>query len=351
MRSGAVRSIQPTMDSPSSVDPAASVPSGTILVSGACGFIGAYLCRYFASRGASVLAVDGPSGNDWRLRGLPGVRRVKLDLTSWPDVRTVLAREMPSVVINCAAYGAYSSQTDAERIYRVNLHAVRYLLEAARELPTLRAFIQAGSSSEYGLNCSAPSEAAPTLPDSDYAASKIGATAVTQLYALKHGVPAWVFRLYSVYGPYEDFSRLVPRLLLGAQQRTWPPLVNPAISRDFVFVDDVCRAVEAVINQSQSLRPGEIYNIGTGARTTLGELVSLVRSTFDISAEPEWGSMPNRSWDHPDWFSDPRKAKRDFGWAASLSLRDGLLATMRWLEANPDVVAEGQQSSVLPVRS
>src|SRR5688572_4882573 len=115
-----------------STSPAAGVPREKILVAGACGFIGAYLCRYFASRGASILAVDGPSGYDWRIRGVPGVRRVKLDLTSWPDVKSVMAREQPTVVINCAAYGAYSSQTDAERIYLVNLHAVRYLLEAAR---------------------------------------------------------------------------------------------------------------------------------------------------------------------------------------------------------------------------
>ncbi len=339
------------MNGASSTSPAAGVPGGKILVAGACGFIGAYICRYFSARGAAILAVDGPSGYDWRIRDVAGVRRVKLDLTSWPDVKTVMAREQPSVVINCAAYGAYSSQTDAERIYGVNMHAVRHLLEAARELPGLRAFIQAGSSSEYGLNCSAPSEDGPTLPDSDYAVSKIGATAITQLYALKHGVPAWVFRLYSVYGPFEDFSRLIPRLLLSAREQTFPALVNPSISRDFVFVEDVCRAVDALVEKAPSVRPGEIYNIGTGARTTLGELVALVRSTFDVASEPQWGTMPDRSWDHPDWYADPRKAKRDLGWSASLTLQEGLSRTMRWLDSNPALVAEGQRSSVLPVRS
>jgi len=296
-----------------------------------------------------VLAVDGPSGMDWRIRDVAGVRRVKLDLTSWPDVKAVMAREQPSVVINCAAYGAYSSQTDADRIYRVNLHAVRHLLEASRELP-LRAFIQAGSSSEYGLNCTAPSEDAPTLPDSDYAVSKIAATAATQFYALKHGVPAWSFRLYSVFGPFEDFSRLMPKLLLEARQQKFPPLVNPAISRDFIYVDDVCRAVESLVERAPSLRPGEVYNIGTGVKTTLGDLVSLVRSTFEIDEEPEWGTMRNRAWDHQDWYADARKAQRDFGWRASVSLRDGLVATMKWLDANPELIAEGQRSSVLPVR-
>jgi dolichol-phosphate mannosyltransferase len=339
------------MNDASSTTAAAGVPSGTILVTGACGFIGAALCGYFASRGASILAVDGPSGSDWRLRGVPGVRRVKLDLTSRSDVNSMMASEQPSIVINCAAYGAYSSQTDAERIYHVNFDAVRTLLEAARELPKLRAFIQASSSSEYGVNCSAPAEDSPTLPDSDYAVSKVAATAAAQFYALKYGVPTSIFRLYSVYGPYEDLSRLVPRLLLCAQEQTYPPLVNPAISRDFVFVDDVCRAVEAVVEKSAALRPGEIYNIGTGVRTTLGDLVSLVRSTFDVAPEPRWATMPDRAWDHQDWYANPSKAERDFGWRASATLRDGLRATMQWLESNTELVAEGQRSSVLAVRT
>jgi dolichol-phosphate mannosyltransferase len=329
---------------------AAAVAIGKILVAGACGFVGANLCRYFAARGASVLAVDGPSGNDWRLRGFAGVERVKIDLTSWADVKALMAREQPSIVINCAAYGAYPSQDDAERIYRVNFHAVRFLLEAARELPRFRAFIQAGSSSEYGLNCSAPPEEGPTLPDSDYAVSKVAATALTQLYALKHGVPAWVLRFYSIYGPYEDFSRLIPRLLLCARTKTFPKLVDPTISRDFVFIDDVCRAVESIVERTTSLRSGEIYNIGNGVRSTLGELVSLVGTTFDISVEPVWGTMPNRSWDHPDWVSDPRKAKRDLQWSAAIPLREGLVATMRWLDDNPAVVDVGRTNSVLPTR-
>jgi nucleoside-diphosphate-sugar epimerase len=60
--------------------------------------------------------------------------------------------------------------------------------------------------------------------------------------------------------------------------------------------------------------------------------------------------MPNRAWDHADWYADASKAQRELGWSASVSLRDGLLATMRWLDSNPDLVEEGLRSSVLPVR-
>jgi len=251
------------------------------------------------------------------------------------------------VVINCAAYGAYSIQTDPNRIYDVNFNGIRFLLDALRAVPRFAAFIQAGSSSEYGTNCSGPSENEATLPDSDYAVSKVAASAFVKFYGSQHGMPAWVLRLYSVYGPYEDFSRLLPQLLLCAKAKRFPELVNPDVSRDFIHVDDVCQAFTTVIDKASRLRRGEVYNIGTGTRTSLSDLVSLVRRAFDVPGEPAWGSMPNRHWDHSEWFANPKKAKNDLGWQATTSLEQGLLSTMRWIETNSEAVVEGQRASVL----
>jgi dolichol-phosphate mannosyltransferase len=325
-----------------------------IVVTGSSGFVGANLLRYFASKGARVVGVEGPSGSDWRTRGVAGlasVELVKVDLCNEADVKAFIRETRPAAILNCAAYGAYPSQTESNRIYRVNFDGVRFMLEALRESKTCRAFIQAGSSSEYGLNCAGPGEEAPTVPDSDYAVSKVATTALVQCYATKYGVPGWVLRLYSVYGPFEDFSRLMPRLLLKARDRDLPPLVNPSISRDFVYVDDVARAFDAVIDRAERLPPGQIYNIGAGARVTLEELVAVARTTFDIAKAPAWGSMADRHWDHSDWFSNPRKAQAELGWTAKTSLVAGLTETMRWIESHADLVREGQQSSVAPVRA
>jgi dolichol-phosphate mannosyltransferase len=327
-----------------------SVP-GPIVVAGACGFIGANVCRHLSERGMTVIAVDGPSGADWRIRNLPRVQRVKVDLCSRDAVHAFVARERPAVVVNCAAYGAYSVQKDPDRIYGVNFDGVRYLLEAVRSIAGFVAFIQAGSSSEYGINCSGPSEDQATIPDSDYAVSKVAATALVKYYGVKHEVPAWVLRLYSVYGPYEDFSRLVPQLLLRAAEGKFPPLVNPNISRDFVYVADVCKAIEAVIENAGRLKRGEVYNIGTGTRTSLADLVAVVKTTFDVPQEPDWGTMPNRAWDHAEWFSNPAKARADLSWQGTTRLRDGLSATMRWIDANPELVTEGQRTTVITAAS
>jgi dolichol-phosphate mannosyltransferase len=321
-----------------------------IVITGASGFVGANLLRHFAGKGRKVIGLEGPVGAEWRTRGLD-VEVMRLDLCQEADVKAFLRETQPVAVLNCAAYGAYPSQTDSSRIYRVNFDAVRYMLEALRECPGFRAFIHAGSSSEYGHNCSGPSEQSATSPDSDYAVSKVAATALLQFYATKHRMPCWVLRLYSVYGPFEDLSRLMPRLLRMAQSKELPPLVNPAISRDFIYVDDVARAFESVLTHAGELPSGQVYNIGAGQRVTLEELVAVARQTFDIAQQPAWGSMPDRHWDHRDWFSDPSKARRELGWSAETSLSEGLRQTMRWMVTHPDLVREGERHSVTMVRA
>ena len=78
--------------------------------------------RTVAGRGVSVCAIDGPSGGDWRLKGAPSMKRIKLDLRSRAIVRDFIASERPAVVINCAAFGAYPVQSDPDRIYDVNFN-------------------------------------------------------------------------------------------------------------------------------------------------------------------------------------------------------------------------------------
>jgi nucleoside-diphosphate-sugar epimerase len=318
-----------------------------VVITGCSGFVGANLAITVSARGGRVIGVESPSASDWRTCGMPQVEIVRLDLCREADVRAFIERVQPLAIYNCASYGAYSVQTDAPRIFDVNLLAVRHLLEAVRNVPGFQAFVQAGSSSEYGFNCSAPREEAATEPDSDYAVSKVAATQLVRMYAQKYALPGFVLRLYSVYGPYEDFSRLIPNLLSHAREGRFPPLVNPNISRDFVYVADAVQAFEAVLMHASELKPGEVFNVGSGLRTTLSELVQLVRELFRVRAEPAWGSMPDRSWDHPAWFADPAKATRVIGWRSATSLRAGLSASARWLEDNPALVAAGRAQSVL----
>ncbi|HTL71241.1 MAG TPA: NAD-dependent epimerase/dehydratase family protein [Candidatus Eisenbacteria bacterium] len=318
-----------------------------VVVTGAGGFIGANLCRHFLSRGVPVVAADHRASGNWRLEPLKGLRRVHADLSSRRDVRRLVRAARPSVVVNCAAFGAYSKQSDPDKIYAVNFDGVRYLLEELRGLEGLRAFIQAGSSSEYGLNCTAPSERSATEPDSHYAVSKTAATGLVQYFGKRLGMPAWSFRIYSVYGPMEEISRLIPTLLLAAKKGALPPLVSPTISRDYMHVDDLASAVDCLIRRAPRLTKGEVYNIGTGRMTDMRALVAAARRLFRVKEKPRWGSMADRAWDNPRWFADPRKARRDLGWRPRVSLERGLVSTLRWMDANPALMAAASANSIL----
>lgn len=266
-----------------------------ILVTGAFGFIGANLCRKLADLGNQVYAAERPQGNGWRLADRKDIARVTIDLCDRKSTSETLGAIQPQVIFHCAAYGAYSSQSDADRIYRVNLESTRNLLEEVRKLPEFRAFVQAGSSSEYGLNCAGPEESSGTIPDSHYAVSKTAATGLVQYYGKRLAVPAWSMRLYSVYGPWEDGSRLIPSLILATREGRLPPLVSPDISRDFIHVDDVVESFVTLIAQAPALPKGEIFNIGTGRCTKLSDLVDIASRQFGVKVLPEWGSMPNRA--------------------------------------------------------
>jgi nucleoside-diphosphate-sugar epimerase/glycosyltransferase involved in cell wall biosynthesis len=238
-------------------------------------------------------------------------------------------------VFNCVAYGAYSFEEDADLIYRTNFLALSNLAtELARY--SLAALVHAGSSSEYGANCAAPSEDGLRDANSHYAVSK-GAASDFLHYAGKHrGVPCVNLRLYSVYGPLEDTSRLIPNLLRQALAGHLPPLVDARTSRDFVHVTDVCRAL---ITAALRMHPdiyGESFNIGSGKRTTIAELADKTRELFSITNEPVFGTLEGRNWDLADWYADASKALDVLGWQPEIALEDGLRQTSEWVKSLSD---------------
>src|SRR5580704_5838088 len=210
---------------------------GPILVLGASGFIGANLFRTLLSIRNDVYGTASrlPA---WRLRNVRRENTLVTDLLIDSNVDTMLEHIKPRTIFDCVAYGAYSFETDAQLIYQTNFNLASRLFSRL-EHRKLSCYIHAGSSSEYGDNSAGPIEAAPTRPNSDYAVSKVAAANLIYFYGKKRGVPCINLRLYSVYGPMEDSSRLIPNVIRHGLEGKYPPLVDPSISRDFIYVDDV----------------------------------------------------------------------------------------------------------------
>jgi nucleoside-diphosphate-sugar epimerase len=303
------------------------------LVTGAAGFVGANLVRRLLAGGHDVQALLRPGGDPWRLESVD-VPRLELDVCDRSALERALDATRPDWIFHLTAHGAYSWQTDRHAIVETNLLATIGLLEAAAARG-FEAFVHAGSSSEYGYRDHAPSEEEAPEPNSDYGAAKAAATLYAGFVGREHGLPVVTLRLYSAYGPWEDRNRFVPTLVEHCLRGELPPLVNPDVARDFVYVDDVCDAFLRAV--TAEVAPGSIYNIGTGRQTTIAEVVEVARRLFDVKDEPRWGSMPNRPWDTSLWVSNPSRAERELGWRVRIDLETGLLATAEWLAGAGDV--------------
>jgi dolichol-phosphate mannosyltransferase len=307
---------------------------GPILVLGASGFIGANLYRAIATVRSDVFAVV-QREKSWRLEDVADEKVIDVDLTDFVATKNLIDSIRPQTVLDCVAYGAYSFEQDANKIYATNFQSLVNLVNLLSEQP-IAAFVHAGSSSEYGINSAAPSEHDVCDPNSDYAVSKVAAANFLRYMGKQRRFPCVHLRLYSVYGPLEDTSRLIPNLLKAALAGGFPPFVDPRTSRDFVHVDDACRAfIMAAASMNPNLH-GEIFNIGGGEKTTIKMLAELVRNEFEIAEQPSFGGMESRAWDLPDWYANPTKAEIALGWKVSIGLAEGLRSTSNWVATLTD---------------
>jgi len=306
---------------------------GPILVLGASGFIGANLFRYLLRHRKDVYGTTFRL-SAWRLEGLPEANIIAADLLVDVNLKKLLDTVRPRIVFDFVAYGAYSFEKNIDLIHRTNINFKVKLLEELKRLGAVR-YIHAGSSSEYGDNASGPSEEAALTPNSHYAVSKAAISGLIYFNGKKLRFPCANLRLYSVYGPYEDAARLIPAVISNGLKGTYPPFVNPNISRDFIYVEDACEAfVSAALNLREE-NYGESFNIGTGIKTTVAEMAAIAKGLFAIGAEPEF-TMPNREWDVKEWYSNSDKARTELGWSARTALREGLAKTTEWYKSLSD---------------
>jgi nucleoside-diphosphate-sugar epimerase/glycosyltransferase involved in cell wall biosynthesis len=307
---------------------------GPVLVLGASGFLGANLLRTLLACRDDVFGTvfHTPA---WRLDGVPERNTTVVDLLVDSNRNEILDRLKPRTVFNCVGYGGYSFEAESELIYETNFNLTAKLLKRLETL-SISCYVHSGSSSEYGDRAAGPKEDELPQPNSEYAVSKVSCANLLRLYGKKKSFPCANLRLFSAYGPYEDASRLIATLVRCGLEGKFPPLVDGAISRDFVYVDDVC---EAYIDAALNLRApyfGDSFNIGSGRKTTIAEAAQAAAALFSIPGQPNYGAMEKRQWDIFNWFSDQKKTADVLRWKARTEFSEGLRRTADWYRSLED---------------
>lgn len=305
----------------------------TTLVTGAGGFVGAALCASLLAESLPVIGVVRPGEESWRLKdpSLAGLDIVRSDIGS--ESFLGLVRELrPTRVFHLAAHGAYSWQTDAPNIVATNLTATIQLADTLARTGCCEAFVHTGSSSEYGFKNEPHRETDRIEPNSVYAVTKAAATNYLAHLRRTKALAAVTTRLFSIYGPFEDQSRLIPQVVVQALGGKLPPFASPEIARDFVYVDDAVRCLRAVADAlATGTDTGEVVNVSSGVELTLRDVAALAQMVFPNVAPPTWGSYEARSWDTNKWCGDPSHTSRRIGWSATTSLADGLKYFADWI--------------------
>lgn len=300
-----------------------------VLVTGGAGFIGANLVRKLIEKGEKVHILQKKESDLWRIESIK--TKLAIHETSLNDkekLRELLNKIKPEVIYHLAAHGAYAQQKDIDKIIKTNIFGSFNLILASRDIP-YRVFINTGSSAEYGIKNRPMKESDFCKPVSFYAASKLSATLLGQVFAKRYDKPIVTLRPFSVYGPYEDNRRFIPTVINSILRGKKLYLTKRQVRHDYVYVEDAVSAYIKTAQLGKKLK-GKVINIGTGKEYTNREIVKLIEKISEKKAKIGEKIYPARSWDNKHWVADNTFAKKILNWEPKYSLKQGLQEAYNW---------------------
>jgi dTDP-glucose 4,6-dehydratase len=309
-----------------------------ILVTGAAGFIGSNFARWWLDRHPDdhVVALDKLTyaGDPQNLDGL-GIRLAVADICDLDPTERILAEERLDTIVNFAAESHNSlAVVDPDRFFRTNVIGTQTLLEAGRRHGVTR-FHHVSTCEVYGdlpLDSGEPfSEESPYRPRTPYNASKAGADHAVRAYFETFGLPVTITNCSNNYGPRQFPEKVIPLFLTNAlDDRELPLYASTQHRREWLHVDDHCRAIELVLEHG---RVGDTYNVGSGDERSIEELADLV---LELTGKPASLKtiVPDRPGHDRRYLLDSSKLRRELGWAPETSFENGLHATVEWYAAN-----------------
>jgi UDP-N-acetylglucosamine 4-epimerase len=313
-----------------------------ILITGGAGFIGSNLCEYFIYKGEKVVCLDnfstGHLHNLVAIINSPNFTLIEGDIRNIEDCQKAV--QGADYVLHQAALGSVPrSIKDPITTNDVNVSGFLNMITAARDAKVKR-FVYAASSSTYGDSQGLPKvEDVIGKPLSPYAITKYVNELYAEIFSKTYGIETIGLRYFNVFGRKQDpngaYAAVIPlfvKLLMNYES----PIINGDgnYSRDFTYIDNVIQMNELAMLTANPQAVNTIYNTAYGDRTTLTQLVQLLKDNlaqFDPKiAEIQVIHGPNREGDIPHSLASIDKAKKNLAYDPKYSIEQGIKEAVSW---------------------
>lgn len=266
-----------------------------ILITGHTGFIGKSLLERFKEEQIMT------TGREW-----------KTD----PTLKDQIKQFNPEYIIHCAA-----EIKNAYNTFEANILMLNWLLETTANVD-YKAFINVGSSSEYGNTTIPMTERELLKPRTMYEATKGAGTLLCQGFAREFNKPIATVRPFSVYGKHEPLSRLIPTLFRNFKNNT---VCNISLGvHDFIHIDDFIDGLLYVMLSEKEIIKGDIVHLGSGIQHTNLEVFNIIKDLFNSTSEPISIENTFNKYDTLTWVADITYAKSRYKFDPKYNLKTGL---------------------------
>ncbi|WP_028977079.1 GDP-mannose 4,6-dehydratase [Sporolactobacillus terrae] len=301
-----------------------------VLVTGGAGFIGSHVVEVLLKKGYAVAVMDNFStGRRENIANLP-VDLYICDIAD-PSVINVVKSIQPDYIVHLAAQISVS-QSVADPLFdeRTNVTGSLNIMNGAR-LSNVKKIVFASSAAVYGNPLEIPvTTEHPTQPESPYGLTKRTVENYLHLFAKFYDLRSSILRFSNVYGPRQDADGEggVVSIFSDRIQKGTPPMIygDGDQTRDFIFVEDVARAVVAGLSVKENL----CVNVSSQTAISINDLFQLMKDVSGSDLEVYYG--PKRSGDIRHSMLSNEKAKELLHWKPEVSLKDGLRMTLRALK-------------------
>ena len=330
----------------------AELAAKSALVTGARGFVGAWLAKGLLEIGARVTSFDRRPTTDrpssLAMLGIDDeVEEVEGDLVDRDLIDRVLGDRAIDTVFHLAAETIVGTvQADPVGGFESNVRGTWTVLQACREQGVNRV-VFASSDKAYGAHEELPyREDFPLQPTAPYEASKAAADLIARSYWHSYRLPVAVTRFANIYGGGDmNFSRLIPEAVSAALNGRAPVLRSDGSpERDFLYVEDAVSAyltIAAGLDDSPDAVRGEAFNAGGGDPYPVREVVEIISRLSGTGVEPDIQGEGNPEGEIDRQFVDPTKLRERLGWDPAVGLEEGLGRTIEWYREHPEARAPG----------